>query len=299
MKILTSSYTLDLAGVPTFTKTFYDEVKKRGDEIKIFSPLGGKLEDQMEVIKDIKASDFIPDVIISQHNTCAEILKQHFPTTPHIFYSHGLLPDIEQPPTINCDFYFAINTEVCDNLINKGIDKNKIGIIRDFIDLEKFKETKKINQKLTNVLFISNYKKWKNYKIVSEACRINGLNLKCIGAPYGRSKDVAMDINSSDLVISWGRGILEAMSCGRCVISFDKTTGDGYIDFKNYIDARENNFSGRINNINFTAQTLATEMLKYNPEDANKNRELIEKYHNPKLEVYKIYEYIRNYCKKI
>lgn len=295
MKILTSSYTLDLAGVPTFTKTFYDEVKKRGGEIKIFSPLGGKLESQMEVVKDLKTSDFVPDIIISQHNTCAEILKEHFPTTPHIFYSHGLLPEIEQPPTFNCDFYFAINTEVRDNLIDKGVDKNKIGIIRDFIDLEKFKETKKINKKLTNVLFISNYKKWKNFKIITEACSINNLNLKCVGAPYGRSKDVTIDINNSDLVISWGRGILEAMSCSRCVLSFDKTVGDGYIDNENYFKARENNFSGRINNINFTAQTLAAEMLKYNLEDANKNRELIEKYHNPKPEVDKIYEYIRNY----
>ena len=299
MKILTSSYTLDLAGVPTFTKTFFDEVKKRGDEIKVFSPLGGKLETEMEVIKNLKTSDFVPDVIISQHNICAEILKGHFTTIPHIFYSHGLLPEIEQPPTFECDFYFAINTEVENNLISKGIDKNKIAIIRDFVDLDKFKSTKPINQTLTNVLFISNYKKWKNFRIVSEACSINNLNLKCVGAPYGRSKDIAKDINDSDLVISWGRGILEAMACERCVISFDKTVGDGYIDNVNYFKARENNFSGRINNINFSPTSLAEEMLKYNPKDGAKNRDLTEKYHNPKIEVDKIYEYIRNYYKKI
>jgi hypothetical protein len=123
----------------------------------------------------------------------------------------------------------------------------------------------------------------------------NNLNLKCIGAPYGRSKDVQKDINDSDLVISWGRGVLEAMACSRCVISFDKTVGDGYIDNDNYFKARENNFSGRINNINFTPQTLSSEMLKYNLKDAEASRNLVEKYHNPKIEVDKIYEYIRNY----
>ncbi len=299
MKILTSSYTLDLAGVPTFTKTFFDEVKKRDDEIKIFSPLGGRLESEMDIIKDIKTSDFVPDVIISQHNTCAEILKDNFPTIPHIFYSHGLLPEIEQPPTFICDFYFAINSEVRDNLVTKGVDKNKIAIIRDFIDLEKFKSTKKLNEKLKNVLFISNYKKWKNFKIVTEACKINNLNLKCVGAPYGRSRDIAKDINESDLVVSWGRGVLEAMATGRCVISFDKTVGDGYLDSENYFKARENNFSGRINNINFSPTALAKEMLKYNPKDGAKNRDLIEQYHNPKIEVDKIYEHIRNNYKKI
>jgi hypothetical protein len=293
MKILTSSYTLDLAGVPTFTKTFFDEVKKRDDEIKVFSPLGGRLESEMEVIKDLKTSDFVPDVIISQHNSCSEILKDNFPTIPHIFYSHGLLPEIEQPPTFICDFYFAINSEVENNLVTKGVDKNKIAIIRDFIDLEKFKSTKKINEKLKNVLFISNYKKWKNFKIVTEACKINNLNLKCVGAPYGRSKDIAKDINESDLVISWGRGVLEAMASERCTISFDKTVGDGYIDSDNYLEARENNFSGRINNINFSPTSLALEMLKYNPKDGVKNRDLIEKYHNPKIEVDKITDVIQ------
>ncbi len=159
--------------------------------------------------------------------------------------------------------------------------------------MEKFKSTKKINEKLKNVLFISNYKKWKNFKIVTEACKINNLNLKCVGAPYGRSKDIAKDINESDLVISWGRGVLEAMASERCTISFDKTVGDGYIDSDNYLEARENNFSGRINNINFSPTSLALEMLKYNPKDGVKNRDLIEKYHNPKIEVDKITDVIQ------
>ena len=39
------------------------------------------------------------------------------------------------------------------------------------------------------------------------------------------------------------------MASERCTISFDKTVGDGYIDSDNYLEARENNFSGRINGL--------------------------------------------------
>ena len=294
MKILTSSYTLDLAGVPTFTKTFFDEVKKRGDEIVVYSPLGGRLSSQMETVESLKDLKFVPDIIVSQHTPCSYDLKDKFPNVRHIFYSHGLLPEIEQPPKFEADYYFAINKEVQENLIKSGVNKSKIAIVRDFIDTEKFKKTKETNQKLTNVLFISNYKKWKNYKIVSQACQILGVNLKCSGAPYGRSNNIEQTINDSDLVISWGRGILEALSCERNAISFDKTVGDGFIDNQSYFESRENNFSGRVFNISFTPLTLSQEMQKYDKNIGAKNRDLILKYHQVKKGVDLMYEYFRN-----
>ncbi len=291
MNILSSSYTLDLAGVPTFTLTMYKEMIKRGNNITIYSPMGGKLEKEMKVIKDVRK---LPkaDVIIAQHTPCATILKKTFPNTPIIFYSHGLLPEVEQPPSFPADFYFVINEEVKKNLEDHNISPKKIAIVRDFIDVERFKPIKPIGKTLKNVLFISNYKKWKNYYRVSSACRKLGLNLVCLGSPYGRRSDIETAINEADLIISWGRGILEAMSCGRAALSFDRFEGDGYINEKTYFEARQDNFSGRVFKYTFDRHTLADEILKYNADDGEKNRNLVLKYHEVHRGVDQILKYI-------
>jgi glycosyltransferase involved in cell wall biosynthesis len=292
MNILTSSYSLDLAGVPTFTLTMYRELTERGHNVAVYSPTGGKLESEMSVIKNVDEIK-IPDVIIAQHTPCAIDLRTKFPNTPFIFYSHGLLPEVEQPPPFPADLYFAINEEVEKNLTDKSVPGGKIKIVRDFVDTERFKCIKPINSILKNVLFISNYKKWKNFYRVNGACKKLGLNLKCFGSPYGRNYKIEEAINEADLIISWGRGILEAMSCGRAVLSFDRFEGDGYITEKTYFDARRDNFSGRIFKYNFTDDTLAAEVRKYRSDCGEINRNLVLKYHNVTFGVDEILKYIK------
>lgn len=278
MNILTSSYTLDLAGVPTFTLTMVRELERQGHSVTVYSPFGGKLEDKMNIIRNLDELP-TPDVIVAQHTPCAEVLRDIFPQTPLVFYSHGLLPEVEQPPEADIDLFFAINEEVCQNLMAKGVPVEKIRLIRDFVDTQMFSLKKPLNKSLKRVLFISNYKKWKNFKTVEGACKILGVNLKCCGAPYGRCKKVEEAINEADLVVSWGRGILEAMACGRAVISFDKDQGDGYIDEKTYFAARKDNFSGRIFKYSFTPESLAAEMQKYNSSCSQVNRDLVARFH--------------------
>ncbi len=279
MKILTSAYALDLAGTPTVTLTMYQELVRRGHDVTVYSPLGGKLEGQMNTVKSL-AGLSKPDVILAQHIPCAVSLRAAFPNIPLVFYTHGFVQEIEQPPPLLANYYLAINEECRDNFVNKGVPADKITVVRDFVDMKRFKPTKPINQKLTNVLFISNYKKWKNYKVVDGACKKLGLKLICCGSPYGRNYKIWEAINKADLVISWARGILEAMSCGRAALSFDRFEGDGYITADTYFEARQDNFSGRHFKYAYDADTLASEILKYDPNCGKINRDLILNYHN-------------------
>lgn len=292
MKILTSAMGLDLSGTPTFTLTMYNEMVKRGHDVTVYSPLGGPLEKQMKTVKSLDGV-VAPDIILAQHIPCAVALKETFPNIPLIFYCHGFVQEVEQPPPFEADYYLIINEECRDNYISKGVLAEKITIVRDFIDTERFKSTKPINRELKKVLFLSNYKKWKNYKAVSGACQKLGLQLQCFGSPYGRNYKIEEAINEADLVISWARGILEAMSCGRGALSFDRYEGDGYIDSKSYFEARKDNFSGRHFKYTYDADTLADEMLKYDPDCGGQNRELVAKYHDVKSGVDQILDEVK------
>lgn len=295
MVILTSAYALDLSGVPTATLTIYQELVKRGHQVIVYSPLGGKLESQMNVVKNITGLP-APDIILGQHISCANELHAAFPNTPFLFYSHSIWLEPEQPPDFVANGYLAINEAVRDNLISKGVPKSKISIVRDSVDTVRFSPTQPLHKKLEQVLFISNYKKWTNFKMLDAACKKLGVNLICCGSPYGRSYKIEEAINAADLVVSWGRGILEGMSCGRAVVSFEKLMGDGYITPAGYFKSRRDNFCGFISKRTFaTAEDLAEELSKYNSNCIKINRNLIFKHHNVTNQVDQLLIHFKKY----
>lgn len=285
---------LELSGTPTVTLTIYNELVKRGHDVTVYSPLGGVLGKFMKNVQSLDGID-APDIILAQHIPCAIDLKEKFPQIPMVFYCHGFVQEIEQPPPFPADYYLMINEECVDNYISQGIPEQKMQIVRDVIDTERFKPAKPINRELKKVLFISNYKKWRNFHAVNGACQKLGLELTCHGSPYGRNFEIDKAINEADLVVSWARGIMEAMACGRAALSWDRNEGDGYIDSKTYFEARQDNFSGRHFKIPFNADSLAEEMQKYDPACGPINRELILKYHNVETGVDQILEVLKKF----
>lgn len=290
MKIITSSITLDRSGTPTYTLTLYNELVSRGHEVVVFSPRLGALAGKMGAVDSLVGVEK-PDIILAQHKTCAIKLKNAFPSVPMILITHGIVPEEEQPPRIEVDYYIPVNEQNAENLISQYVDPDRIEIIRDFIDTEEFKSTKPLADK-PKVLFISNYKKWRAWQDLTRACSILGLEFKAVGAPYGRSRNVAETINNADLVVSWGRGVLEAMACGRPAISYNKRVGAGYITPEVYIENRTYNLGGVRSRYTFDWKELMGEIEKYNPEDGAINRELIMKHHDSRKCVDQIEEVI-------
>jgi hypothetical protein len=136
-----------------------------------------------------------------------------------------------------------------------------------------------INSTLENVLYVSNRKKWKTYANIKRACEILGVNFRAVGSPYGRAHFIENDINKADLVIGWARCLMEAMACGRPVISYDKEFGDGYLDYETYLKSRTRNFGPGCDH-KYTVDGLIGEIKKYNSEDGLFNRSIILKEHN-------------------
>jgi len=291
MKIITSAYTLDRSGVPTYTLTLYNELIRRGHSVLVYSSLSGALAKKMNSTMDLEGVE-APDIILAQHKTCAIGLKSAFPNVPMIFLTHGIVPEEEQPPKIDIDYYISVNEQNVENLASRhGIDPNKIEIIRDFVNTEEFKPVKPLAD-IPKVLFISNYKKWRAWQDLTRACSTLGLEFQAAGAPYGRSRNVAETINNADLVVSWGRGVLEAMACGRPAISYNKRMGAGYITPQVYMENRTYNLGGVNSRYTLRFEELIGEIEKYNPEDGAVNRGLIMKYHNSRKCVDQIEEII-------
>lgn len=262
------------------------ELQRRGHEVRVYAIQGGRFERAFPWSSDIPVA-WNPHLIIAQHTPCAYALRAAFPTQPMTYISHGVTPDIDQPPIdAQITHWVAINEQVRSYLLAHHIPLSRITLIRNMIDTFYYYPLRSPLRAVPQVLFISNYKKWLNYGRLSKACAHLGWSLHAIGSPYRLSRDIVTDINNADLIVSWGRGILEAMSCGRAVCSLDKSppAGDGYLTESDYYFSRTHNFShfqsGDCRYDNCHVDQIVEELRRYNPTDGPRNRQLIETYHD-------------------
>ena len=291
-KILVANHHLEkLGGSETFTYTLTGELVRSGHEIDLFTFHPGFVSDRIK--QDFNVNIQIRDsydLILASHNTTVNHLKGRGFI---IQTCHGIYPDLEQPSPY-ADFHVAISKEVKDHLKSLGFDSE---IIWNGIDCERFSPVirKYRTTELKTVLSLS--KNEKANEMIRQACQVAGIDF--ISRVKNKVWDIEKDINNADLVISLGRGVYEAMACGRPVVIFDNRSysgnyADGIITKENISGIMENNCSGRHFRMRFTARDLVEEFKKYDPAINGFLRDFAVKNLNIKTQTKKYLEIYEN-----
>lgn len=288
MKILITNHHLNLlGGSETFTYTLAHALRRAGHEVCIITAEKGTVSQVLEKegfeITDVptewRGRKF--DVIHAHHNGMAMVARHVFPLTPMLFLSHGIIPGLEEPPSIDLGIarYIGVSEEVVSALSEKhGIAD--AAIMRNGVDCNRFKPAQSIAERPEKVLILSNHCEKERLSLVTKACAVTGAEVQLAGMENGSIWRTEEAINDADIVISLGRGAVEAMACGRAAFVYDWHGGDGMITPENYAEIRKHNFSGRRFKTEYTAETLAEELSSYDPEMGRKNREIALEYHN-------------------
>ncbi|MCD5384453.1 MAG: glycosyltransferase [Candidatus Pacebacteria bacterium] len=309
MKILiTNQYIVNRAGTELFTIDLALELSRLGHNVYVYTSamvpevvapaeLAGVLvTDDIATISHI---DF--DVIHAQHNVVAVLTRSVFPNIPMVYMSHGVIPRLEQPPSIDIGIsgYIAVSEEVRDNLIdNYGVNDSDISIIYNFVDVNKFHNTNTVNNELNNILVISNHYSRKVRATLQRAAKSIGATVSHVGLPSNPVKDIANEINKADLVVTLGRGILEAGACERNVLVYDIHGLDGMVTNESFYKLRVKNFSGRAYSRDCSVNELVSELLKYDPKHGRLLRGLIVSEHNKEFIVSKIIDVYNSVVEK-
>ena len=219
MRILITNQQLNgYTGSETWVYAMVQELKKK-HEVTVMTEHLGLMSDKLdcEVITEYKGSY---DLAIVNH-LYDKLPKDLF----KIFTSHSLIYDIEKFP--DCKYKVGVTEAVA-----RGNP-----VIRNGIDCERFKPTS-VNLELKNILYLSNTNYAGGLDFIKEACQ--GYNLTYLKE---NRFDIENLIDNADLVISLGRGALEAMACGKNVIYGDlrkdfmtEFSGGGMITPKTYED---------------------------------------------------------------
>ncbi|GEN35148.1 glycosyltransferase [Aneurinibacillus danicus] len=288
MKILLTVNDLQsYSGTGTYTYTLAKSLLLKGHEVFCFSTKLGKLAKKLLEIGAFVTDkiDEIPydlDIIHAQHRMEAIIAYTRFYNKPMVYVCHGVLPWQEQPLFLpNIYRYVAISEEIKESLISRyDIDPSKIEIIRNGIELERFTSVKLINKAPEKILLLSNRFTDEVINTISSACKKLDLDLEVIGQSEKVEWQVEKKINDADIVVSLGRGILEAMACQRVAFVYDYNGGDGIVTPFNYTELRKKNFSGRTNSIKYDEYSFIEELQNYSSEITKENLAIIQKYHD-------------------
>lgn len=289
--LITTHHLIEYAGSELFTYTLAKYLVKNNVDVTLYSKYLGKTSSLIEKLnirvvdnlQEIKSSKF--DVAHVQHYINFFEVKESFPNLPIVYVSHGVIPALEQPPPdhFGVDFYVAITERVKKNLELRGIAPNKIKIIRNIFDAEMFSSACEINASPKSALIISNHMPDKNFRIIEESCKQLNIRISKVGLPNHATPYTKLPemINSSDIVFTIGRGVIETCLCERVPIIYDYLGGDGMLTPSTFEMLMSMNFTGLVKNIEFTTETLVNEINKYKPNLGHLLRQSALRYFDP------------------
>lgn len=225
------------------------ELIRQGHEVGVFTHFKGVISNLLKDHLDDTPQDY--DLALINHNSCA-----HVGARKKIYTSHGWADGLETPPP-GMDEYVAVSENVAKR---HGITT----IIKNPIDTEQFRPLDTINDTPERILAIT-----------SHALPIT--------ATYPSRYDETMPqlMQQADVVITAGRGVLEAMSTGRAVVVYDirpvlGLCADGYLhDFTHL----RGNVGGEYH---LTQCDPVAEILHYQQEHGERNRDYILQHHDVK-----------------
>jgi O-antigen biosynthesis protein len=277
MKILITNTTLcNFFGSQIFTYTMAMELKELGHEVFCFTSALGQVANRLQengipVYLDVAHIPDDIDIIHAHHRHETLLAFAGFQQTPMVLVCHGVLPLQEQPfhANMNIRRYVAVSEEVRNHLIEShGIASSKISIVRNGIDLTRFSCKKPINRTLKSLLVLSNNSAAQQLNVIQQACEERGIQFRKIGFPAANVWNVEDYINEADLVVTLGRGVLEAAACKRIVVVYDYNGGDGLVTQDSFPLFRQKSFSGRTNRVNYTVEQFKDVLDQYDPDIA-------------------------------
>lgn len=246
--MLTNNHLAQFGGTETWVLTMARELVRQGHDVGVYTHHKGVITD---ILKDTCTIDDDPqdyDLALINHNTCTDVGARK-----KIYTCHSPFESIEAPPQ-GMDHYIAVSENIQE--------RYSIGhIIKNPIDTTLFAPQSPIGDVCTEILAIT---------------------ANPIPVPHfvaSRTEDTMSElINRADLVVTIGRGVLEAMSCARNVIVYDTRphmgfTADGYLELENL----RGNVGGRYH---LKTMDWSTELAKYNSGHGERNREYILQHHN-------------------
>jgi len=197
-----------------------------------------------------------------------------FPEVPAVYFCHGWLPWEETPPRFPRILRYVAVDHLCRDrlLLEHGIPEDRIRVLLNFVDLERFKPRGPLPARPKRALVFSNYAtEDTQIPAVRDACARHGITTEVVGFGTGKVCARPEDIlGRYHLVFAKGRAALECLAVGVAVILCDKKGVGPMVTSGEFDRLRPLNFGLRTLREPLHAEAIERQIARYDAEDAAK-----------------------------
>jgi hypothetical protein len=151
--------------------------------------------------------------------------------------------------------------------------------LRQPIDTDRFVPRTPLPPAPRRALLLSNTPHRDRVRMLEEACAAVEIELVRLGGRDGQTTDPREALHGTDIVIGYGRSVLEGMACGRAAYVYDWKGGDGWVTRQSYPRIEADGFGGRSGEVTIDAARIRDDLRAYAPSMGAVNYDLVNAHH--------------------
>jgi hypothetical protein len=289
VQILISHHALDAwGGTETYMLTIGAELQRLGHAVVLYAATGtgqpAEIARERGLSVATKQEDLPPscDALIAQDAGTAMSLAARFPDAIRLYVAHSNYHPLQVPPQINgvCDAIVVMSDRV-QAFVEALAWHSKIVRLRQPVDLKRFGVfPPRTDDGRRRALLLGNYLRGQSADVVAAACKAAGLELLLRGHHTQPTNAPEREIAAVDVVIGFGRCVVEALAGRRAAYVYGLDGGDGWVTPDSYDALEADGFGGHGLELTVTPDRLAAELAAWDPRMGEINRRLAAQHHD-------------------
>jgi hypothetical protein len=280
MRLLLATNHLGLGGSESYLLTVAEQLERLGHEVAIFAPepdRGAEVaeERRLAVIGEAGlAEDY--DAALVQDAGVSFTIADRCPRLPQLFVAHSVKFDLQAPPRLAglVEIVVVLNERVATRMRSYALDAEVVRL-RQPIDTARFIPRAPLPEVAQRALLLSNTSNDDRLAMLKGACAEAGLELRRLGGLSGQATDIRPALADAEIVIGYGRSILEAMASGRAAYVYDWKGGDGWMTPDSYTAIEADGFAGSAGGSIADAAQLTADLRRYSAGMGPVNHDLV------------------------
>jgi hypothetical protein len=284
VRLLLATNQLGLGGSESYLLTVAEQFQRLGHEVTVYAVEDGRgfavaEERGIPTCRPGELPDEF-DAALVQDAAVAYEVADHRPTAPQVFVAHSEMIDLQSPPQLGdwVKAIVALNDRV-DARMRAYAAERELVRLRQPIDTDRFVPRTELPSEPRRALFLSNTRHRDRVLMLDEACAAAGIELVRVGAAAGQTTDPREAIHGVEIVVGYGRSVLEGMACGRAAYVYDWKGGDGWVTPESYPRIEADGFGGRNGEETVDAERLAADLRGYSAAMGPVNYDLVNANH--------------------
>ena len=281
MRVTVATDTLGLGGSETYALTLSEQLMRLGHEVTLCAAVlhAGEAVARargIDVVSlDAYSAPACDGIVAQDAGTAFELARRH-PGAPLVFVAHSEEFDEQLPPLLAglAGAVVVLNDRV-ERRVRALAARLDVVRLRQPIDVARFRPRSPPPAAPRRLLLLGNNIDGGRMELVRDVARRAGLELVRTGAKGGSTTNPEWAIGAADIVMGYGRCVLEGMASGRPAYVYDHLGGDGWVTPETYPSLEADGFGGRGREGVVDRERLLADLRRYDPEMGIANRDLI------------------------